>query len=98
MGSNFHTFYPRQRQQGLVFCTPNAKQCEIVSKGSVFLQFCDEIQSSMHRILTQMYSAVSIGTSNMESPTEFSHIPPPLSPSNRGGYYGIQKKCPMDNR
>ena len=29
-------------------------------KGSVFLQFCDKIQSSMHQIFTQMYLAVSI--------------------------------------
>ena len=76
MGSNFHTFYPRQPQQGLILHTPNARQYEILSKESVFLQFCDEIQSSMHQILTQMYSSVSRGTSNMESPTGFSNTPP----------------------
>ena len=32
-----------------------------VCKRSVSLQFCDQIQSSMHHIFTQMHSTVSIG-------------------------------------
>ena len=90
MDSNFHTFYPRQPQQGLIFCTPNAGKCKILCKGSVFLQLCDEIRSSMHQILTQICSAVSTGTSYMESATGFlppSPRPPPppssQSSSNR---------------
>ena len=46
MGSNFHTFHPRQPQQGLILHTPDARQCEILSQES------DKIQSSMHQILT----------------------------------------------
>ena len=41
-----------------------------ICKGSVFLQFCDKIQLSMHQIFTQIYLTVSIGQSHMESPTE----------------------------
>ena len=36
-----------------------------VQKRSVFLQLCDQIQSSIHQIFTQMYSTVSIGPSHM---------------------------------
>ena len=79
MDSNFHTFYPRQPQQGLIFCTRNVGKCKILCKGSVFLQLCDEIRSSMHRILTQICSAVSTGTSYMESATGLSPPPPPPS-------------------
>ena len=80
MDSNFHTFYPRQPQQGLIFCTRNVGKCKILCKGSVFLQLCDEIRSSMHRILRQICSAVSTGTSYMESATGFS--PPPHPPNH----------------
>ena len=41
-----------------------------VCKGSVFLKFYDNIQSSMHQIFTQMYLTVSIGQSRIERPTE----------------------------
>ena len=84
MGSNFHRFYPRQPQQGLIFCTPNAGKFESLCKRSVFLQLCDKIQSSMHQTLTQMCSAVSIGTSYMESVPGFSppYPPPLLSPES----------------
>ena len=32
---------------------------------SVFFQFCDQIQSSMHQIFTQIHSKISIGPSHM---------------------------------
>ena len=50
------------------FCTPSCSTA--LCKGSVFLQFCDKIQSSMHQIFTQMYLTFSIGQSHMERPTE----------------------------
>ena len=37
----------------------------VVCKRSVFLQFCDQIQTSMHQIFTQIHSTVSIGPSHM---------------------------------
>ena len=37
----------------------------VVCKRSVFLQFCDQIQTSMHQIFTQIHSTVSIGPSYM---------------------------------
>ena len=52
----------------LSFCTPSCSTA--VCKGSVFLQFCDKIQSSIHQIFTQMYLTVSTGQSHMERPTE----------------------------
>ena len=48
-----------------------------VCRGSVFLHYCDEIQSSMHQIFAQMYSTVSIGLSYMKSPTGFAQAPSP---------------------
>ena len=42
-----------------------------VSKRSVFLQFCDQIQPSMHQIFTQIHSTASIGSSYMKIPSEF---------------------------
>ena len=42
----------------------------VVCKGSVFLQFCDKIQSIMHQIFNQMYLIVSIGQSHLERPME----------------------------
>ena len=52
----------------LSFTTPSCSTA--VCKGSVFLQFCNKIQSSMHQIFTQMYLTASIGQSHMERPTE----------------------------
>ena len=52
----------------LSFYTPSCSTA--VCKGSVFLQFCDKIQSSIHQIFTQMYLTVSTGQSHMERPTE----------------------------
>ena len=52
----------------LSFCTPSCSTA--VCKGSVFLQFCDKIQSSMHQIFAQMYLTVSIGMLHIERPTE----------------------------
>ena len=52
----------------LSFCTPSCSTA--VCKGSVFLQFCNKIQSRMHQIFTQMYLTVSIGQSHMERPKE----------------------------
>ena len=37
----------------LSFCNPSCSTA--ACKGSVFLQFCDKIQSSIHQIFTQMY-------------------------------------------
>ena len=52
----------------LSFCNPSCSTA--VCKGSVFLQFSDKIQSSIHQIFTQMYLTVSTGQSHMERPTE----------------------------
>ena len=50
---------------------PGATASKILqAKESVFLQFCDKIQWSMHQIFTQMYLTVFIGPSHMESPTK----------------------------
>ena len=100
MGSNIHTFYPRQPQQGLIFCTPNSGKCKILCKESVFLQLCDKIRSSMHQILTQMYSTVSTGTSYMESATGFSPPSPPSSElsSNRvSQHFAIESVPPVSS-
>ena len=52
----------------LSFCTPSCSTA--VFKGSVFLQFWNKIQSSMHQIFTQMHLSVSVGQSHIESHTE----------------------------
>ena len=41
-----------------------------------FMQFCDQIQSSMHQIFTQIHLTVSIGPSYMKSPSELLQAPP----------------------
>ena len=46
----------------LSFCTPSSSTA--VCKGSVFLQFCVKIQSSMHQIFVEMYLTVSFGQSS----------------------------------
>ena len=56
----------------LSFCTPTCSTA--VCKGSVYLQFCDKIEWSMHQIFTQMYLTVSIRQSPMERPTESFNI------------------------
>ena len=69
--SNFHTRFTMV-SRNTVWFFGLLMSWLTVCKGSVFLQFWDKIQSSIHQIFTQMYSTVSIGPSYKESPTGFS--------------------------